>query len=397
MKCQILVVNCGSSSVKTELFTIAQNIVVSLATISADRIGQKTGLLKVKTSSKSSEAENSFDDIEKAITVIHNEYLARNLLLPDQLVCIAHRVVHGGKISAPAIVTDELIQAIEQNSIFAPIHNPLNLRGIRTFQKLYDKMNIAVFDTAFHATIPEYIAAYALPADLAKKYEIKRYGFHGTSHEYVSREISRRMNIPYNEFSCITLHLGNGASACAIQNGKSIETSMGLTPLEGLVMGTRSGDLDPALVLFLQQQENLSASQTDDLLNKKSGLLGICGSSDMRDILAKATAGEKPAVLARDMFCHRIKKYLGAYMAVLGKFDAIIFTGGIGENSADIRSQILKNLNIWGISLSPLKNSSPQNHNGLISDGSVPVYVCETDEEKMIAQSALSLSSSSPK
>lgn len=392
MKKQILVVNCGSSSVKTELFSVLKGEVVSVATGNADRIGQPLGVLKIKPAhGKPSEKEAGFRDIESAIEFIHAEYVNMKLIVPENLICIAHRVVHGGKISAPALVTNDLIRIIEENSIFAPIHNPLNLRGVVAFRKMYKIPQVAVFDTAFHSTIPEHIAYYALPFELTKRYQIRRYGFHGTSHEYVSGEISRKMQIPSDKFHCITLHLGNGASVCAIKNGKSTETSMGLTPLEGLIMGTRSGDIDPALILFLQQQENVSPAQMDEILNKKSGLLGICDSNDMRDILDKAIKGDKQAALARDMFCHRARKYTGAYMAVLGNVHAIIFTGGIGENSSEIRRKILEGMEFWGISLSQEKNLKPEENDGLISDGNIPVYVCATDEEKMIAQSSLSL------
>lgn len=329
--------------------------------------------------------------IEQAIENIIAVFAAAGICQSGQIAAVGHRVVHGGsKFSAPAIITDEITTAIRDMSVFAPLHNPANLAGIEFCRAHLKVPQVAVFDTAFHQTMPVVATTYAIPRELSEKHGIRRYGFHGTSHEYVTRECARRMQIPYENFNAISLHLGNGASACAVQNGKSIDTSMGFTPLEGLVMGTRSGDIDPSLPFFLQNTVGMSATEAESLLNKKSGLVGISGSNDMRDIVSRAGAGDTAAQLAVEIFCTRVRKYIGAYLT-WGEPHAVIFTGGIGENSSEIRHRILAGLEHLGITVSAERNNKLP-ADGYISAGSaVAIYVIPTDEEWMIARQALQL------
>ncbi len=305
-----------------------------------------------------------FAGFETAVAEVIADFAAQGILKADEVAAIGHRVVHGGdKFSSPVLINEAVLTAVRELSVFAPLHNPANLAGIEACLKLFSVPQVAVFDTAFHQSMAAAQYTYAIPAALTKRYGIRRYGFHGTSHEYVTRECARQMGVPYSEFNAISLHLGNGASVCCVRGGKSIDTSMGFTPLEGLVMGTRSGDIDPAMVLFLQSAEKLSPEEADNLLNKKSGLLGLCDTSDMREILERADGGDSKAALAIDVFCARVRKYLGAYLTY-GKPDALIFTGGIGENAALIREKICANLEHLSLA---------------------PVLVIPTDEERMIA------------
>lgn len=329
--------------------------------------------------------------IEQAIEKIIGAFEAEGICQGGEIAAVGHRVVHGGsKFSTPAIITEEIIAAIRDMSVFAPLHNPANLAGIEFCRAHLDVPQVAVFDTAFHQTMPAVATTYAIPREMSEKYGIRRYGFHGTSHEYVTRECARRMQVPYENFSAISLHLGNGASACAVQNGKSIDTSMGFTPLEGLVMGTRSGDIDPSLPFFLQNTVGMTAADAESLLNKKSGLAGISGSNDMRDIVSRAGAGDTAAHLAVDIFCTRVRKYIGAYLT-WGEPHAVIFTGGIGENSSEIRHRVLAGLEHLGITVSTERNGKLP-ADGYISAGSaVAIYVIPTDEEWMIARQALHL------
>ncbi|HRP68565.1 MAG TPA: acetate kinase [Turneriella sp.] len=348
---KILVINCGSATIKADVFT------------------QEKGELQF---SGKSLAEN-FSDYKEAILGIVADFERRGVLKAEELTAIGHRVVHGGlKFFEPVIIDDSVIQTIREYCIFAPLHNPANLAGIEYSMERFNVPQVAVFDTAFHQTMPPVATTYAIPPRLSQKYNIRRYGFHGPSHEYVTRECAKQMNIPYNEFNAISLHLGNGASICCVRNGKSIDTSMGFTPLEGLVMGSRSGDIDAGLLLFLQDAEKLTPKEMDTLLNKESGLKGLCGTNDMREIEKRATEGDASALLALQIFVERVRKYLGAYL-MHGKPHAIIFTAGIGENSKIIREKIcagLEHLNL------------------------PPVVVVETDEEKVIAEAALKLTQS---
>ncbi len=283
------------------------------------------------------------------------------------------------------------MQEIGKLSILAPLHNPANLAGIEFVQKAHPHIpQIAVFDTAFHATMPNYAYMYALPYEMYEKYQIRRYGFHGTSHHYVAKEAAKFLNIAYEEFNAISLHLGNGSSAAAIQKGKSVDTSMGLTPLEGLIMGTRCGDIDPTVVEYIAQCANKSLEEVMKILNHESGLKGICGDNDARNIEARKEKGDKKAKLAFEMCAYRIKKYIGAYMAVLKKVDAIIFTGGLGENYSALRERVCEGLEDLGIALNKPKNDNPGN--GLVDlsqpDSKVKVLRIPTDEELEIALQA---------
>ncbi|GAA9592371.1 acetate kinase [Helicobacter pylori] len=307
----------------------------------------------------------------------------------DKIEAIGHRVVQGGdKFHAPVLVNELVMQEIERLSVLAPLHNPVNLAGIEFVQKAHPHIpQIAVFDTAFHATMPNYAYMYALPYELYEKYQIRRYGFHGTSHHYVAKEAAKYLHIPYEKFNAITLHLGNGASVAAIQKGKSVDTSMGLTPLEGLIMGTRCGDIDPTVVEYIAQCANKSLEEVMKILNYESGLKGICGDNDARNIEMRAKKGDKRAKLAFEMCAYRIKKYIGAYMAVLKKVDAIIFTGGLGENYSALRESVCEGLENLGIALHKPTNDNPGN--GLVDlsqpDSKVKVLRIPTDEELEIA------------
>lgn len=365
---------------------------VFVAKALADKIGKPDATLTVKGTGLT--PENTAvpgASIADAIGKIIEAFAAANVCSAADIVAVGHRVVHGGsKFSAPAIVDEEIIAAIRAMIVFAPLHNPANLAGIEYCRTKIAVPQVAVFDTAFHQTMPAVATTYAIPRELSEKYGIRRYGFHGTSHEYVTRECARRMDIPYESFNAISLHLGNGASACAVKNGKSIDTSMGFTPLEGLVMGTRSGDIDPSLPFFLQNAVGLSAADAEALLNKKSGLAGISGSNDMREIVTRADAGDAAAELAVDIFCSRVRKYIGAYLTH-GRPHALIFTGGIGENAAKIRQRILAGLEHLGIAIDGAKNIALPSGGCISAEKSIAVYVINTDEELMIARETLRL------
>ena len=308
---------------------------------------------------------------------------------------VGHRVVHGGdRFSEPVVIDDQVERTIEELVPLAPLHNPANLEGIRTARRVFpDVPHVAVFDTAFHATLPPHAYAYALDRDIAKTYGIRRYGFHGTSHAYVSREAARLIGRPVEDCRVIVLHLGNGASAAAVRNGRSVETSMGLTPLEGLVMGTRTGDIDAGVVFHLRRQAGLSVGELDDLFNRKSGMLGLASANDMREVHRLADAGDDDAALALEVYCHRLRKYVGAYFAVLGGADAVAFTAGVGENDARVRAAALAGLDALGISVDPARNESSSRAARIISpDGSpVAVLVVPTNEELEIARQALAV------
>ncbi|HEX5624054.1 MAG TPA: acetate kinase, partial [Sulfuricurvum sp.] len=306
---------------------------------------------------------------------------------------VGHRVVHGAEEYHESVLIDEkVIETIEKLIYLAPLHNKANLAGIKAIRSRYPKIKqVAVFDTSFHQTIPPYAYMYALPYALYEEEKIRRYGFHGTSHRYIATTAASYLNQPLDSLNLITFHLGNGDSVCAVQNGKSIDTSMGFTPLEGLIMGTRCGDLDPEIILYLQRHKGMSIEMIDQMLNKESGLKGICGVSDMRDVIALGKQGNQRAILAIDMFTYHAKKYLGSYMAILKDVDAIVFTGGIGEHSALIREKILANMEPFGILLDREKNLVVQTDPLEISaDGSaVKLIVIHTDEEREIARETI--------
>jgi acetate kinase len=313
----------------------------------------------------------------------------------SEITAVGHRVVHGGEEFTGSVVIDEkVIASIEKFADLAPLHNPPNLTGIKASQKgLPHALQVACFDTAFHTSIPKVAYIYALPYEIYEKYRVRKYGFHGTSHSYVAKRAATLLGKNPQDVNVITCHLGNGCSITAVKGGKSVDTSMGLTPLEGVAMGTRSGDFDPAILFYLSDK-GYSISQLNDMCNKKSGLLGISGvSNDMRNLCEQALAGSERAKLAFDIFCYRIKKYIGAYTAVLGRLDAIIFTGGIGENAVDVRGQICEGLGQIGVEIDPAANEKTNRKEGLISSAKsrVKVYIIPTNEELAIAQDTFRL------
>jgi acetate kinase len=389
----ILVLNVGSSSVKFQLLNLEPGAKFSgpvqrLAKGIFDRIGSEAVVALQKGDNPKS---TSTEDIPDSTVALHrlNEWLRTNedLAVPQ---AVGHRIVHGGeRFHDAALIDDVVISGIEECSSLAPLHNPPALAGIRSAQEAFPVPQVAVFDTAFHQTIPESHFLYAIPYQLYQRFAIRRYGFHGTSHRYLLHHFAEKHAKKPAELNLITLHLGNGCSVTAIRKGKSLDTSMGLTPLEGLVMGTRSGDIDASVVGFVAKREGLSLEQIDHILNSESGLLGISGvTNDMRELSAAADNGNKQAELAIDMFCYRARKYIGAYWAALeGNVDAIVFAGGIGENAASIRARILNGLGKFGVILDPQVNEMMNGKDAVIStDGSMPpVHIIPTDEELMIA------------
>lgn len=369
---RVLVLNTGSSSVKYRL-------------VDGDR-RQASGMVE-----RIGEPGSAVAGHEEALKVVAAELAAGGFGLDSpELTAIGHRVVHGGTtFTEPTLITEEVVRKIEELIPLAPLHNPANLAGIEVARRLRpDLPQVAVFDTAFHATISPAAATYAIDRETAERLRIRRYGFHGTSHAYVSREAALAVGRPLG--NVIVLHLGNGASASAVSAGRCVETSMGMTPLEGLVMGTRSGDLDPAVVLYLGRTGGMSLDEIDTLLNRRSGMLGLCGDNDMRAVQERLAAGDADAELAFSVYCHRLRKYVGAYYAVLGTVDVIAFTGGVGENSPLVRQTALAGLEALGIAVDPARNERGER---LISpDGSaVKVAVIPTDEELEIAQQTLAV------
>ncbi|GIJ45038.1 acetate kinase [Virgisporangium aliadipatigenens] len=361
----VLVLNSGSSSVKYRLFGGDEK----RGTV--ERIGEPGGVPDHATALRQIADEVGLADLD--------------------LRAVGHRVVHGGtRFRAPTVVDDEVLAALKELSPLAPLHNPGNVTGIEVARALRpDVPHVAVFDTAFHATLPEYAATYALDREVAAEHGIRRYGFHGTSHRYVAARTAELLGRPVTRLNTIVLHLGNGASATAVAGGRSVDTSMGFTPLEGLVMGTRPGDVDPGALVYLAAR-GLDSTTVDTLLQKRSGLKGLTGDNDLREVLARRAAGDPAATLAFDVYCYRIRKYVGAYHAVLGRLDAIAFTAGVGEHSAEVRAGALDGLAMWGIEVDPARNAG---HAPVISPDGARVSVCvvPTDEERAIAEETLAL------
>jgi acetate kinase len=375
---RVLVLNSGSSSVKYQLLDMTDH--ARLASGVVERIGEEGGA----------------SDHAEALRRVAAELKGRGLGLDSPaLAAVGHRVVHGGtRFTEPTLVTDEVLAAIEQLVPLAPLHNPANITGIKVARELRpDLPQVAVFDTAFHATIPEAAARYAIDAATADRLGIRRYGFHGTSHAFVSRATATLLGKDPADVNVIVLHLGNGASASAVRAGACVDTSMGLTPLEGLVMGTRSGDLDPAVVFHLARVGGMGMDEIDTLLNKRSGLLGLCGANDMREIGRRMGDGDRDARLAFDVYVHRLRRYIGAFTAVLGRVDAIAFTAGVGENSAAVRAAALDGLDALGVTLDPVANAVRSSAPRVISgpDSRVTVAVVPTDEELEIARDTYAL------
>ncbi|MBL0686331.1 MAG: acetate kinase [Sulfurospirillum sp.] len=383
---KILVLNAGSSSIKFQLFEMNENR--SLATGIIEQIGEHDSSGKIEYDGNIIEKKEQIKNHNSGLMLM-NMLLIESFTIKslDELGAIGHRVVHGGeKFTKPAKIDEEVIKEIEQLIPLAPLHNPAHLDGIKvTMEQSPQVPQVAVFDTAFHATIPSYAYMYALPYEAYEKDRVRKYGFHGTSHFYVKKEAEKYLKV--ENINAITLHLGNGASMAAIKNGKCVDTTMGLTPLEGLIMGTRSGDIDPAILFYLARKNGLDIDNLDNMLNKQSGLKGICGSNDMREIEKMAKKGDKKAQLSLEMFAYRIKKYIGSYSAIVGKLDCIIFTGGIGENSIDTRVRCCADLENLGIELDLVKNNQKIKEILDISlkESKIKVLVIPTNEELEIA------------
>ncbi len=393
----VLVINAGSSSVKYKLFDMKNEN--TLAEGMVDRIGLEGSTLshkplnkqEIKLESNIPDYETALDGITKSLT--HREYGVIDDI--KEIQAVGHRVVHGGeKISSSVLIDPDVEEIIRDCSVLAPLHNPPNLMGIRACKKLLsDTPQVAVFDTAFHRTIPEEAYLYAIPYRLYQQYSIRRYGFHGTSHRYVANMASKVIGKSLAELKMITCHLGNGCSITAIKDGKSIDTSMGFTPLEGLIMGTRSGDIDPAIVFYLIERVGLSVQEINSMLNRESGLLGLSGvSRDMRDILKSAQEGNKRASITIDSFVYRIRKYIGAYATSMRGLDAIVFTAGIGENSAKIRAMTCERLEFLGVKIDDKRNARNDKDSIISTDDSrVKVLVISTNEELMIARDTIAI------
>ncbi len=390
---KLIVLNCGSSSIKYQLFDMPSAEVLAKGLV--DKIGLKGASIKhTKEDGTVLKLEGEILDhqagIEHVLAILtHNEYGSLNNL--QELGAVGHRVVHAGeKYNGSVAVTNEVIKALEECVDLAPLHNPPNLEGIYAITKLLpDVPQVGVFDTAFHQTMPEHAFLYGIPYSLYEKYKVRRYGFHGSSHRFVSRRAAEILGKPLQDLRIISCHLGNGASIAAISNGKSVDTSMGMTPVEGLVMGTRSGDIDAGAVLYIADKEETSIPFTNTLLNKHSGMLGLSGvSSDMRDIETAAAEGNLRAKVALDIYHYRIKKYIGSYAAAMGGVDLIIFTGGVGENGWETRQECCYGLEFMGMELDIQKNTKMRGKEMIISkdNSKVTIMVVPTNEELVIAQ-----------
>jgi len=396
---KILVINCGSSSIKYKLFEMADESVIAQGLV--ERIGLENSCLTHQPQNRDKITFNvDVPDHKTGIqlvleTLTHPEHGVIESL--SEIRAIGHRVVHGGeKFTDSVLITPEVIAAIKSCIEMAPLHNPPNICGINACAQLMPEVpQVAVFDTAFHQTMPKYAFLYGIPYEAYEKYGLRRYGFHGTSHKYVSQRAAEMMQQHMSNLRIITCHLGNGSSIAAIKYGRSIDTSMGFTPLEGLVMGTRCGEIDPAIIPFLMKKENMSIEQIDEYLNKKSGVLGISGiSSDFRDLEVAAAQGNERAQLALDVFAHMVRKYIGSYVAVMGGVDAIVFTAGIGENSPTMRSKICTGLEYLGTRLDPERNKVRGVAQRISIDGArVKIFVIPTNEELVIARDTKSICS----
>ncbi|WP_329349369.1 acetate kinase [Streptomyces sp. NBC_01261] len=393
---RVLVLNSGSSSVKYQLLDMAAGTRLAVGLV--ERIGEETSRFKHTDMGTDATREwtGPIPDHEAALKAVAEELSRDGLGLDSpELAAIGHRVVHGGLVfTEPTVIDDAVLAEIERLIPVAPLHNPANLVGIRTAMALRpDLPQVAVFDTAFHTTMPESAARYAIDVATADAYRIRRYGFHGTSHAYVSRATAKLLGKAPEDVNVIVLHLGNGASASAVRGGRCVDTSMGLTPLEGLVMGTRSGDLDPAVIFHLMRVGEMSTDEIDTLLNKKSGLIGLCGDNDMREIRRRIDEGDEQAELAFDIYIHRLKKYIGAYCAVLGRVDAVAFTAGVGENASAVREAAVAGLELLGLEVDGALNAVRSEEPRLISpaSGRVAVAVVPTDEELEIATQTYAL------
>lgn len=396
---KILVINAGSSSIKYQLFDMRHERLLAKGLI--EKIGESESqyehtvigkrALPCFKNSAIPDHRQGFEHMMQCL--LHAEYGV--LKKPSEIVAVGHRVVHGGDcFNQAAIIDAEVLSQIREFNALAPLHNPANLQGVEIATAMFkNAIQVAVFDTAFHQTMPPCAYHYAIPNAIFEQYKLRRYGFHGTSHQYVANEAAKWLGEPIDKLRLITLHLGNGASMAAIDYGVSIDTSMGFTPLEGLVMGTRSGDIDPSVYGFLKNQKHLSVQEIETILNKRSGLLGLCGYNDMRDILKAYHQGDRLAELALEVYCYRIQKYIGAYYVALGGVDALVFTGGVGEHACEIRARIVKALSCLDIILDDHKN------NLIIGDGGdihhynskVKILIIPTNEELAIARETVAI------
>ena len=394
---KVLVLNCGSSSIKYKLFDMEHKAVIAQGGI--EKIGLPGSFLKLTL--PNGEKKILEKDIPEHTVGV--EFILHTLVSPeygaiqsmDEIGAVGHRMVHGGeKFSESVLLTPEVLEAFTACNDLAPLHNPANLKGVHAIDAILPNVpQVGVFDTAFHQTMPDYAYMYAIPYELYEKYGIRRYGFHGTSHRYVSKRVCEFLGIQPEGTKIITCHIGNGGSISAIKDGKCVDTSMGLTPLEGLMMGTRSGDIDAGAVIFIMEKEQLDANGVSNLLNKKSGVMGVFGkSSDMRDLENAVNEGDAKAILAENMYFYRIKKYIGAYAAALGGADVIVFTGGVGENQASARWGACSGLEFMGVKLDAEKNKV-RGEEAIISadDSKVKVVVIPTDEELMIASDTMAI------
>lgn len=393
----ILVINCGSSSLKYQLINVVTKEVLALGL--CDRIGIDGSIITHKVNTNKYTKQSPIPNHKSAIKLLFDMLMDSTFGIIkslDEIRAIGHRVVHGGEYFLKSvIVNDDVIAKIQDCADLAPLHNPANIMGIKVCKELMPNTPmVAVFDTSFHATIPQKAYLYALPYEWYEKYKVRKYGFHGTSHKFVSRKTAEFLELDINNSKIITCHLGNGSSICAVKNGKSIDTSMGLTPLEGIIMGTRSGDIDPAIIQYIANKENLDIDELINILNKKSGVLGISKlSSDFRDLLKAEKEGNKLAKLARAAFAYRVAKYIGSYMAAMNGIDAISFCAGVGENAVYIRGMIVEHLEFLGVKLNQEVNIKTIGTEAIIStpDSKVTVCVIPTNEELMIAQDTYDL------
>lgn len=390
----VLVINSGSSSLKYEVVDAADGTVYAAGL--AERVGQTGGVLTHEVDDIAHVIKGDLPDHDTAMATMAQAFADFGPALDELgLIAVGHRVVQGGdEYGEPVVIDDDVVRVVTELIDLAPLHNPANLAGIRVARERFaDVPHVAVFDTAFHATLPTTAHTYAIDVEVAREHRVRRYGFHGTSHEYVSREAAAMLGREPADVNVIVLHLGNGASMTAVRGGRSVDTSMGLTPLEGLVMGTRSGDIDPAIIFHLARNAGMDIDQIDDLLNKKSGVLGLSGRQDMRDLVAAAESGDEAAELALDVYCHRLRKYIGAYTAVLGRVDAIAFTAGVGENSAPVRERATSGLEVLGLHLDTGANRAPNGEPRDIATAGSPVriLVIPTNEEFEIARQSAGL------
>ena len=394
---KILVLNCGSSSIKYALYNMDDKSVMTSG--GAERVGLDGAFVKVKL--PNGEKKQIMHDIPEHTEGV--KFIFSLLTDPeigvikslDEINAVGHRMVHGGeKFTESVVITPEVIKAFEAVSDLAPLHNPANMKGVNAVSELMPGLpQVGVFDTAFHQTMPAKAYMYAVPYELYEKYGVRRYGFHGTSHRYVSKRACDFLGIPQQGCKMITAHIGNGGSLAAVVDGKCIDTTMGLTPLEGVMMGTRSGDIDGGAVTFIQKKLNLDADGISNLLNKKSGVQGLCGCSDMRDVEAAAKSGDKKALVAQESYFYRIKKYIGAYAAAMGGCDVLVFTAGVGENQTSMREAACEGLEFMGVKIDKAVNASVRGKEAVISapDSKVKVVVIPTDEELMIATDTMAL------